>query len=135
MDEKFGKKSEMVKLVLDTDVIVDLLRTGDGVLVEIESLLNEGRAEAYISAVTMLEIRAGENTWEQEKLLEDILENIEIVSIDKQLAEFLGRMKRKLKGAMTLADLMIGGTSQRLKAKLVTRNKKHFESIVGIKFY
>ncbi len=135
MDEKFGKKSEMVKLVLDTDVIVDLLRTGDGVLVEIESLLNEGRAEAYISAVTMLEIRAGENTWEQEKLLEDILENIEIVSIDKQLAEFLGRMKRKLKGSMTLADLMIGGTSQRLKAKLVTRNKKHFESIVGIKFY
>lgn len=125
----------MVKLVLDTDVIVDLLRTGDGVLVEIESLLNEGRAEAYISAVTMLEIRAGENTWEQEKLLEDILENIEIVSIDKQLAEFLGRMKRKLKGSMTLADLMIGGTSQRLKAKLVTRNKKHFESIVGIKFY
>ncbi|MEK6897357.1 MAG: PIN domain-containing protein, partial [Nanoarchaeota archaeon] len=119
MDEKFGKKSEMVKLVLDTDVIVDLLRTGDGVLVEIESLLNEGRAEAYISAVTMLEIRAGENTWEQEKLLEDILENIEIVSIDKQLAEFLGRMKRKLKGSMTLADLMIGGTAQRLKAKLV----------------
>ena len=123
MDEKFGKKSEMVKLVLDTDVIVDLLRTGDGVLVEIESLLNEGRVEAYISAVTMLEIRAGENTWEQEKLLEDILENIEIVSIDKQLAEFLGRMKRKLKGSMTLADLMIGGTAQRLKAKLGTRNK------------
>lgn len=125
----------MVKLVLDTDVIIDLLRTGSGILTEIGELLDEGSTEVYISAITMLEIRAGENSLQQEKLLRDILDNIKIISIDKKLAEFLGRTKKALGGSMTLADLMIGGTAKWSKAKLVTRNRKHFEQIPGLKFF
>ena|SRR3989344_4846212 len=125
----------MQKLVLDTDIVVDYLRTGSGVIVEAVELQNDDKAEIYVSTITILELVSGRTGDQDIEKVKEFLRSFNIVVLHGELAEFVGRKRRELPKSLSLSDLIIGGTALWLGAKLVTRNKKHFEQIPGLKFW
>ena len=124
-----------MKLVFDTDVFVDLLRTNAGPLKAVLELLESGKVEGYISSITLLELRTGEISEYQEKLLATIVDRLIIVPLDRELAQYAGRLRKLAGKNMSLSDLIIGATSKYLGASMVTRNQRHFKLIPGIKFF
>lgn len=123
------------KLVLDSDVIVDVLRTGGGLIEQVTKEAVAGKAEIYVSSVTVLELWAGESAVKQVELIESILNNLLVIPVDHQLARYVGEMKRNRKLQLQLADLIIGATAVWIKGELVTKNKKDFSQVPGIKFW
>ncbi|KKU57266.1 MAG: hypothetical protein UX80_C0021G0016 [Candidatus Amesbacteria bacterium GW2011_GWA2_47_11b] len=65
----------------------------------------------------------------------DIEERIEVVTVDKELAKYLGNLRKGIRTPVSVPDLIIGGSAVFLGAEVATRNKKHFKLIPGIKFY
>ena len=125
----------MVKLVVDTDIVIDYLRAGQGPFLAILDLQQKGEAEIYVSAATVLELYAGQSSKTDSEQVEKILDNLAIVELSRELAKFVGEKKRDMTASISLNDLIIGCTTLVLKARLVTRNKKHFTPIPGLKFY
>lgn len=135
MDEKVRGEIKMVKLVVDTDIIIDYLRAGKGPFLEILDLQQKGSAEIYVSTISVLELYAGQSSKTDAAQVEKILDNLAIVELSRELAKFAGEKKRDLSASSTINDLIIGCTALVLKARLVTRNRKHFEQIPGLKFF
>ncbi len=125
----------MVKLVVDTDIVIDYLRAGQGPFLAILDLQQKGEAEIYVSAATVLELYAGQSSKTDSEQVEKILDNLAIVELSRELAKFVGEKKRDMTASISLNDLIIGCTTLVLKARLVTRHKKHFTPIPGLKFY
>ena len=123
------------KLVLDTDVIVDVLRTGGGLMNDVVESVKKGGVGVYVSSVTVLELWAGESFVRQAELIEGLLTNMMVIPLDTGLAKYIGEVKRGKEMGIQLSDLIIGISAMWIKGELVTKNKKHFEQIPGIKFW
>ena len=89
----------------------------------------------YVSAVTVLELWAGDSSKKQGELIEKILEGVSVVPMDREIAELAGNLKREYKLQVQLADLIIGATAVWIKGELVTKNKKDFSQVPGLKFW
>ena len=124
----------MRKIVVDSDVVIDYLRARRGVFVSLANLMRKGEAKLFVSTITVVELYATDN--ESQKLtVGGILDEMEIVDLDKELAMEVGEAKSRLGKVVGLADLIIGVSSIMLGAELATRNKKHFEKIPGLRFW
>ena len=113
-----------VRLLLDTDVLVDYLRGVPEAVTYVES-----REEVLlISAVTVGELYAGVREGLERKALDAFMQAFEIVVLDASLAERSGLLRRdygKSHGT-GLADALIAASAERQEAVLVTLNRKHF---------
>lgn len=125
----------MDKVIVDTDIIVDFLRTNSGLLPQLMQLQQNGVCEIYTSSITIMELFAGEMDKTEIKMLNSLLEYFKTIPFDQELARFAGEKKRGKKLRINLTDLIISITSVYFKAKLATRNKDHFEGIPGIEFF
>lgn len=125
----------MKKVVLDTDVIIDLLRINKGLLLPLLELQEQGKLEIYISSVTIMELFAGEMKSAQMKMLSGLLAHFKSIPFDDTVARFSGELKRGKKLQIHLSDFIIGVTAVYFEAQLATRNKDHFKGISKIHFY
>ncbi|MBI3380305.1 PIN domain-containing protein [Candidatus Gottesmanbacteria bacterium] len=125
----------MEKVVVDTDIIIDFLRTNKGLLPRLRQLQEKGVLEIYISSVTIVELFTGDMRRTQEKMLSDLLVNFKVIPFDEEIAKFAGEAKRGKRLQIQLSDFIIGITSIYFKADLATRNKDHFQGMKGIKFW
>ena len=125
----------MQPVVLDTDIIIDFLRTGGGLFPYLLDRQANGDIELYLSAVTVFELLAGSMPAKQKELVEKLLSYFHIIPFDHELASFAGIQKRGKKLTINLADYIIGISAVHNNAKLATRNKKHFTGIPKLSFY
>lgn len=125
----------MEKVVVDTDIIIDFLRTNKGLLPQLRDLQEKELLEIYITSVTIMELFAGDMRKTQEKMLVDLLINFKVIPFDEEIARFAGEEKRGKKLQIQLSDFIIGITCTYFKAELATRNQAHFRGIKGIKFF
>lgn len=113
-----------VRLLLDTDVLIDYLRGVPEAVTYLES-----RKEVFlISAVTVGELYAGVREGLERKALDAFMQAFEIIVLDASLAERGGLLRRdygKSHGT-GLADALIAASAERQEAVLVTLNRKHF---------
>jgi predicted nucleic acid-binding protein len=123
------------KVVLDSDIIIDYLRTGKGRYEELLKLQLAEKIQLYLSSVTVMELFAGKMDNDTEKLLTELVNNFIIIPFDKTLAKFTGLAKNGKKIDIPLADFIIAQTAIFLEAKLATRNAKDFRQIPSLKFY
>lgn len=121
----------MVDLVIDTDILIDHLR---GLILAKEYLKQkrDAKDKLMISVVTEAEIFAGKKMEEssEAKKTELLLELFEIIGVDSQIAREAGKLRRSFD--CKLPDAIIAATAILHRAKLVTRNKGHFEMIPDI---
>lgn len=125
----------MERVVVDSDVFIDLFRTGKGLFPQLLHLQEEGKIELYLSSITVLELFSGASSIKEEDLLMETISNFKMVSFDAELARFAGEKRRDGNLITPIADFIIGITSVYLEARLATRNRDDFKGIKGIKFF
>ena len=119
--------------VVDTDVFIDLLRGHAPVLPFFQDI-EKNKFDASVSVITVMELMAGNSTKsiEEQVKIRDILSLFKIVNVDYELAQRAGFLCRD--HGMAFADALIAATAHSLKNNtIVTKNKKHYQMIEGLK--
>ena len=107
-------------LLVDTDVFVDHLRGA--------SELRPRRHRVHYSVVTRAELFAGNSATD---LCSQLLAPFREVVVDRAIAERAGRITREI--GTRLPDALIAATALEHGLGVVTRNRKHFEPIRGLR--
>ncbi|MGC9103767.1 MAG: type II toxin-antitoxin system VapC family toxin [Candidatus Methanodesulfokora sp.] len=120
---------------LDTDVLIDFLRPATIAIIILEKSL----ARIATTAINIFELyyralrssRAKENL----KAIDELLEKLEVIKLDREIAELAARHLRELESKgelLDLADLFIGCAALSRRMTLVTWNLEHFSRIKGL---
>lgn len=123
----------MKKLVVDTSVIIDFLRSNNK---ENSMLYKLAEEDLYISIVTHTELYAGKSIWENNEAresLEKVLSGMSFVTLDKRISERAGRIKYY--SNISLIDALIAATALIDSMELVTLNIKDFKKVKGLKIF
>ena len=128
---------------LDTSFLIDILK-GNQKVEELEHELEDNNKDINITSLSIMELIKGiklrENLpyvkeTEKEKI-NDILSNFNILGFDKNSAILAGEIEADLinKGEIIdIEDIMIAAITINNDEILLTRNRKHFEKIKGLK--
>lgn len=119
----------MVKLALDSSIIIEYLRTGKG---EIKSILLDESiplANLVIPAIVVFELFRGHSMKKvnSENQVNSLLSQIEIAPLTDTIARYAGKLDRD--GTVSGNDALIAATCLDLGIPLLTLNTKHFKSI------
>lgn len=114
----------MSKVVLDTDVLIDVLRGRQVAKAFVEELTD--RAIPCCSVVSVAEIYAGMRSEESEATAE-LLDGLVVFPITRAIAEVAGHFKRRTKSRkLELADCLIAATAFIEGASVATGNTKDY---------
>jgi hypothetical protein len=123
----------MKKIVVDTSIIIDFLRSNN----KQNSLLYKlAEEDLYISIVTHTELYAGKSIWvdnEAKESLEKVLSGMSLVTLDKRISERAGYIKSY--SNISLIDALIASTALIGSMELMTLNIKDFEKVKGLKIF
>jgi predicted nucleic acid-binding protein len=122
---------EATRIAIDSDIIVDYLRQGRGVL---ENAL-EHFACAF-AAITVYELYAVHSPMRQQNLLGQLMAKVTILPLDAEAARKSSDNWRTLatRGELIgLPDILTAGICLRHDLPLLTRNAVHFGRITGLK--
>lgn len=111
-------------IVLDTTVLVDLLRGHQPALAYLRGLADVPRCSEVTRVEVLRGIGAGQRT-----AVERLMATLDWVSVDEAIARRageLGRQYRRSHQGLGAADLLIGATAQHLGAELATSNVRHY---------
>jgi tRNA(fMet)-specific endonuclease VapC len=120
-------------ILADTDVLIDFLSGIEPVASRVSDEIESGLAT---TAVSRFELRAGARSVRQERAVGALLEALAVLPLDAVSAERAATVRRELEKAGTgigMADSLIAGIALAHGASLLTRNKRHFERVAGLK--
>ena len=106
----------MAGLLIDTDVFIDHLRGA--------RKLTAGEHRLHYSVITRCELLSGTAG---SALVQRLLEPFRELSVDRDVAECAGRIRRDT--GIATPDALIAATAIEHDLVLVTRNGKHFEPV------
>lgn len=122
---------------LDTNIIIDVFRGDDALKEKVTALHPE---EICLTPINLAELYKGaykaHRRQEALALVQELASNVTNLSFNDDACKLFGELHADLqaKGALTSdADLMIGCIALAHNAVLVTRNKKDFVNIHGLK--
>ncbi len=124
-----------MRLLLDTTVLVDVLRGRAAVLAMLAAAVRSGH-ELGTSAINLAEVYSGIRSHE-ETAAQHFLANLSCFPVTTSIAESGGRVRNELarRGVtIGLADAVIGATALEHGLALVTDNRKDFP-MKGIEFF
>lgn len=121
-------------IIADTDVLIDFLRGRGGgakrVALELET------RSFGTTAITAFELRSGARTAKQKAAIDGLLDAMTPLSFGPEEAQVAAEIRQQLvrRGqAIGMADYMIGAVCVVNGGVLLTRNRKHFERVEGLK--
>ena len=115
-----GITGSVADLLVDTDAFIDHLRGA--------AELRPGRHRVHYSVITRTELFAGNSASD---LVVRLLAPFREIAVDRTVAERAGRIARE--SGARLPDALIAATAIEHKLAVVTRNRKHFEPIRGVR--
>ncbi len=121
-------------IVADTDVLIDYLR-GRGAGAKRVELELETRSFGT-TAITAFELRSGARTANQKRAIDTLLDAMTIFSFGPEEAQIAADIRLQLEDqgqAIGMADYMIAAVCVANGGVLLTRNRKHFERVAGLK--
>ena len=110
----------MADLLLDTDVFIDHLRGA--------KRLEPGGHRVHYSVITRAELYAGTSAT---ALVDKLLAPFREVTVARAVAERAGRIRHEL--GVRLPDALIAATAIEHRLGLVTRNRRDFEAVRGLR--
>jgi predicted nucleic acid-binding protein len=112
----------MASVLLDTDILIDHLRIG--------RRIPASPVEASYSSITRAELYSGRGA--DEMVIDDLLSLFEEIPVGRRIAEEAGRIRRAV--GLALPDAIIASTAILTGQALLTRNRRHFGSVPGLRF-
>ncbi len=125
----------MIKILIDTDVLIDYSKGFFKGLNDLKELQDKGRAILYLNPIVISEYFAGKNLKNAKKLKEalDFISVFKTILINKKMGLTTGEILRN-EPTLNWKDAMIAATCLVNGCQLATRNRKHFGKIKGLKF-
>ena len=127
----------MTGFLLDSDWAIDYLANCSAAVALIDRLINDNVSISIISIAELLDgVARTSDPLEAARRLNQVLEPFETIPIDFEIARIFGEMRSGLRQTgMSLADfdLLIAATALRHDLTLVTRNRRHFDRIPGLR--
>lgn len=120
-------------IIADSDVLIDFLR-GKGAADRVALELKTGRLAT--TAISAFELWAGAKTSREASRVEILINALNIVGLEKASARKAGEVRRELekKGdTIGMADSLIAGICIDQGALLLTRNRRHFTRVEGLR--
>jgi len=132
--EHLGRIEKLI--VLDTDVIIWLLRGRDEVLAKFRIAVEETAGQLYITPVQIAEIFAGMRNHELEKT-ERLIGSLLVIELDGEIGKLAGEFMNKYgkSHSVKLADALIAAATKINRMRLWTFNKKHYPMMTEEEFY
>jgi tRNA(fMet)-specific endonuclease VapC len=122
-----------MRVIADSDVLIDFLR-GKGFADRIAYEVKSGGL--HTTAISAFELWAGAKTDSQLSAVETLLAALIILPLDTGSARRAAGVRRELESktaSIGMADSLIAGICLEADGILLTRNRKHFERIAGLK--
>jgi tRNA(fMet)-specific endonuclease VapC len=119
--------------VADTDVLIDFL-AGKGEADAVERLLGQGVLGT--TTITRFELLCGARTAGQLTRVTRLLETVPALSLDERAADAAAEIRRTLERLghpIGMADSLIAGIVVSNGSVLLTRNRRHFERVPGLR--
>lgn len=125
-------------VILDTDLLIDVLRNQSGALELVRSLEDEHHLST--TAISSFELHHG--TWKTDnpaknlQAVETLLGRLSVLSFTPETSELAGKIFASLeKEGMSIGfrDVFIAATTMTHGSALATRNRRHFERIPGLR--
>ena len=121
-------------MIADSDVLIDFLRgRGDWarrIAVELET------RSFGTTAITAFEIRSGARTARQKKAVDTLLDAMTILPFGPDDARIAAEIRQQVESRgqpIGMADYMIAAVCIAAGGVLLTRNRKHFERVEGLR--
>ncbi len=115
------------RYLIDTDVIINYLK---GRVKSKDFLMKiiDGEAIGFFSVITEAELLSGARDAKDENSIYAILDLMEAIEVDRDIAVSAGKLRRKYYGAHNtkLPDAIIAATSEKTGLILATANEKDF---------
>jgi predicted nucleic acid-binding protein len=122
-----------MKIIVDTSIIIDILRNVKASIDLIQKLSKENLL--FISGITEAELFSGkdaDNERKKEKILE-LLSYFQKINPTNEILQKAGEFRRKYN--VSLLDCIIAATAYYLNAEILTKNGKDFSKIKEIKIF
>lgn len=122
-----------MKILIDTDVIIDVLRNVKKIIKLLEKLI-EGN-ELYISGITEGELFSGRDLEDKrkEEIVLIFLSKFRKVNPTNEILQLAGEFRRKYD--VSLLDCIIAATAYKIEAKILTKNLKDFQKVKEVKLF
>lgn len=114
------RTGSVADVLVDTDVFIDHLRGA--------AELRAGRNRLHYSVVTRAELFAGNTAMD---LVSQLLGPLREIPVDRAVAERAGRVVREFQ--LRMPDALIAATALEHRLTLVTRNRKDFDRVRGLR--
>jgi predicted nucleic acid-binding protein len=120
-----------MSVVLDTCILIDVLRLRPAAVAYIESLSER----PAISVVTVTELRAGQRSMKEARQIDQMLGHMTVIPVSAAVAELAGDMLRNFRKShsVDVPDALIAGTAVEVNLPLATLNLKHFPMFPHLK--
>jgi tRNA(fMet)-specific endonuclease VapC len=121
-------------IILDTDVLIDIV-AGEKPWAGWFARRLPSRRLATTS-LNCFELLAGARTAEEADRLRTLLRPLVVLPLDRESADRGAEAARALRQRgepLALADLAVAGVCLELEAPLLTRNRRHFERVPGLR--
>lgn len=128
---------EVETIVLDTDIVIDFAH---GKIDLSRYFVHQEKKGVLliVSTITVFEYFSGKHLLDASILnqSEELFSRFSIQDVTESIAKQAAKMNREesLYGKIQVADLLIGVTCLVLGGKLLTRNRRHFSLIPGLRF-
>jgi len=121
-------------ILADTDVLIDALRGRDPSRARIEEgLRQDGLATTTITA---FELGSGARNDRQAGAIADLLAPMRVIPFDLDAAQVAADIRQRLERSgepIGMADYLIAGIAISRSLPLLTRNRKHFDRVPGLR--
>lgn len=123
-----------MKIVIDTSVYIDYLRSKKGLYIDLMELGH--KHTFYTPTIVIQELWSGKSMGdpEVEKIVDRMIKPTKVIGLSKQVAKKSGDLIRK-NLVSDPEDAIIAATSLLLEAFLATHNTKHFKKVKGLRLF
>ena len=124
----------MALILADTDVLIDALNGLEPATGRVARELRDGVLAT--TTVTVFELLSGVGTEAEKETVRKVLTPIRVLPFDEAAARSAAEIRRDLEKrgrAIDMADYLIAGIASSASATLLTRNRSHFERVVGLR--
>lgn len=125
-------------MCFDTDFLIAYLQNDHDVIKKLEDLQAENNAEAVTTTVNAAELWKGvyRSKEKQREIVKvgRLLDSLELITLDYESARVVGELDAVIKtNPIGESDLLIASIARANRQTLITRSKKLFERVQGLK--